>query len=163
MKARIRQNRFGNWYGYLGTRRVAAFGNSTTETAEQAAARWLREQTEGKVVVGRNDGTGPRVRFATVAAAEAYLGGLPNQQDVVAGAYFIDAPEELVNPPAAADFDVENHGSIFILQPLTPAAREWVSEHIADDAQWWAGGVVVEHRYIADIVEGALSDGLVVR
>lgn len=44
MKARIRQNRWSNWYGYLGSKRVEAFGNSSTETAEQAANRWLREQ-----------------------------------------------------------------------------------------------------------------------
>lgn len=40
---RIRQNRFDNWYGYIGTRRVEMFSNSSTETAEQAANRWLAE------------------------------------------------------------------------------------------------------------------------
>lgn len=46
-KARIGQNRFDNWYGYLGNRRVIEFGNSKTETAEQAAKRWLQEQEGG--------------------------------------------------------------------------------------------------------------------
>jgi len=44
-KVWIRQNVWGNWYGYQGGRRVAAFFNSTTETQEQAALRWLAEQT----------------------------------------------------------------------------------------------------------------------
>jgi len=41
MVRRIRQNRYDNWYGYLGARRVRAFGNTPEETAEQQAARWL--------------------------------------------------------------------------------------------------------------------------
>jgi len=40
-KARIRQNRFDNWYGYVGTRRVEAFGNSPTGSAEENAKAWL--------------------------------------------------------------------------------------------------------------------------
>ena len=39
-KRTIRQNRYDNWYGYLGGRRVRAFGASTTETPAQMAARW---------------------------------------------------------------------------------------------------------------------------
>lgn len=41
LKRRIRQNRYDNWYGYLGTQRVRAFGNTPEETAEQQAQRWL--------------------------------------------------------------------------------------------------------------------------
>ena len=58
------------------------------------------------------------------------------------------------------DFEVSCHGSIYIFTPLTPAAREWVAEFLPEDAQRWAGGVVVEHRFIADIVQGAQRDGL---
>jgi len=61
------------------------------------------------------------------------------------------------------DFVVENHGSIFLLRPLTPTARSWVDEHIGDNGyQPYYPTVVVEHRYIADIVRGAGADGLVV-
>jgi len=41
MKARIRQNAWDNWYGYLGRKRVMEFVNSSTETQEQQAKRWL--------------------------------------------------------------------------------------------------------------------------
>jgi hypothetical protein len=61
------------------------------------------------------------------------------------------------------DFLVENHGSIFLLQPLTPAANSWVDEYLPEDRMAFAGAVVVEHRYIADIVRGAIADGLAVR
>jgi hypothetical protein len=42
MKRRIKQNAWGNWYGYEGRRRVKAFGESVEWTAEQNAERWLR-------------------------------------------------------------------------------------------------------------------------
>ena len=59
------------------------------------------------------------------------------------------------------DISVINHGSIVILQPLSEAARGWFDEHIPDDALWFAGGLVVEPRYVEDILVGASEDGLV--
>lgn len=61
------------------------------------------------------------------------------------------------------DFFVLNEGTIFLLIPLTDAASTWVDEHLPEDAQWFGNGVVVEHRYIADIVQGIVNDGLVAR
>jgi len=67
------------------------------------------------------------------------------------------------NSPTQPDFVVENHGSIFLLKPRTPAARSWVEAHIGDNGyQPYFPTVVVEHRYIADIVHRAEADGLVV-
>jgi len=60
------------------------------------------------------------------------------------------------------DFSVSNHGSIFLLQSHTVEARAWVEEHVDPDHQEWAGGVVVEHRYIRDLVEGIVADGYTV-
>ena len=62
-----------------------------------------------------------------------------------------------------ADFEVSNHCTIFIFTRLTPTAREWVAEFLPEDAQRWAGGTVIEPRYISDVVTGVRSDGLVVR
>lgn len=61
------------------------------------------------------------------------------------------------------DFVVENYFTIFLLQPLTPAANAWIEASLPEDHQTFAGAVVVEHRYIADIVRGAIADGLVVK
>ena len=58
------------------------------------------------------------------------------------------------------DFQVDNHGSIVILVPLSPAATEWTDEHLPEDAMHWGAGIVVEPRYISDIVDGMLADGL---
>jgi hypothetical protein len=63
------------------------------------------------------------------------------------------------------DFSVENHGSIFLLRPLTDSAKSWVEEHIGEDngfQPYWPT-VVVEPRYVADIVEGMQNDGLAVQ
>jgi hypothetical protein len=60
------------------------------------------------------------------------------------------------------DFTIDNHGSIFILTPLTDDGDEWVSQHIPEDAMRWGRyGIVVEARYIDDIVEGIRDDGLI--
>ena len=63
------------------------------------------------------------------------------------------------------DFVVENHGSIFLLKPLTVLATSWVEEHIGEDNgfQPYFPIIVIEHRFIADIVDGILSDGLAVQ
>lgn len=59
------------------------------------------------------------------------------------------------------DMTFANHGSITIMTPLTPAAHDWVSEHIPEDAMTWGpSGIVIEHRYVLDIMQGVLSDGL---
>jgi hypothetical protein len=65
--------------------------------------------------------------------------------------------------PTKPDFVVENHGTIFLLQPFSPAANSWVEENLPEDRLTFDGAVVVEHRYIADIVRGAQADGLVIR
>jgi hypothetical protein len=58
------------------------------------------------------------------------------------------------------DFSFTDHGSVTILTPLTQDAREWVEQNIPEDAQRWAGGVVIEPRYAPNILEGLAGDGL---
>jgi len=64
------------------------------------------------------------------------------------------------------DFTVQNHGSIFLLVPETDAARTWCDENLPDNRMTLGttrgGPVVVEHRFIADIVSGIQADGLTV-
>ena len=61
------------------------------------------------------------------------------------------------------DFSVHNHGTIFLLRPHTERAHNWISEHISHDANVFGDAVVVEHRFIADVVSGIRTDGLEVR
>jgi hypothetical protein len=58
------------------------------------------------------------------------------------------------------DFLIENHGSVVLLQPLTIAAEDWLTEHTPEDAQHWGTSIVIEPRYVSDILNGIELDGL---
>lgn len=58
------------------------------------------------------------------------------------------------------DFTVRDEGSIFLLTPETPEADAWVAEHLPEDAMRFGKAVVIEHRYVSDIVDGIQADGL---
>ncbi len=63
----------------------------------------------------------------------------------------------------STDFTVLNAGSIFILNPITEKADAWVEEKITitEETQTWGQkGIVIEHRYVHDIIEGILEDKL---
>jgi len=62
----------------------------------------------------------------------------------------------------AIDFEVENCGTLFLLRPQTQIAEAWVNDNLPEDAQRFGYAVVVEHRYIGDIVQGIQNDGLTV-
>jgi hypothetical protein len=59
-----------------------------------------------------------------------------------------------------ADLLVHGGGTVYLLRPVSPAGAAWVDLHIPDDATWFSGAVAVEHRYIRDIIIGAVADGL---
>jgi hypothetical protein len=61
-----------------------------------------------------------------------------------------------------ADIMLSNHGSVWLVTPVTDAAREWIDDNVAADAQYFAGSLVVEPRYIAGIVRGMEEDGFTV-
>ena len=62
-----------------------------------------------------------------------------------------------------SDFDLADHGSIVLLTPRTPAAHDWTLEHIPEDAQRWGQcSIVIEPRYVADILWGIEDEGLTV-
>ena len=61
------------------------------------------------------------------------------------------------------DVEIENHGGdLWTITPFTNKAREWLKDNIATNAetQWWGDSLVVEHRYINDIVNQMDNDGL---
>jgi hypothetical protein len=64
------------------------------------------------------------------------------------------------------DFTLANHGSLFLLSPLNPSAKEWMNEHLpmdSEETQFWSGAIVIESPYASPIVDGIISDGLVLR
>ena len=60
------------------------------------------------------------------------------------------------------DFFCENHGSIFLLRPISPAAFAWIEEHLPPDRVTFGNAVAVDHRCIWAIIVGIQDDGLVV-
>jgi hypothetical protein len=61
------------------------------------------------------------------------------------------------------DILVENHGSVFLLRPVSPVGQTWLQENvIGDETQLFGNAVVCEPRYVADIVLGARGEGLLV-
>jgi hypothetical protein len=53
-----------------------------------------------------------------------------------------------------ADFTVADHGSIVLVTPLNDECRKFLEDHTAEEAQWYGGALVVEPRYLADLVTG---------
>ncbi len=60
------------------------------------------------------------------------------------------------------DFLCENHGSIFLLRPVSPASFDWIESHLPSDRITFGNAVVVEPRYVWAILVGLQDDGLVV-
>jgi hypothetical protein len=59
-----------------------------------------------------------------------------------------------------ADVQVEYHGSLWLVRPLTGAATAWLRENVAGDAQYFGKALAVEPRYIDDLVAGIIGSGL---
>jgi hypothetical protein len=58
------------------------------------------------------------------------------------------------------DFVVRGEGTIWLFNPLTPAAFQFLSEHIQEDAQYLGDSLAVEHRYVYDLLLGLREHGL---
>jgi len=67
------------------------------------------------------------------------------------------------SPTSSPDFICSGNGSLYLLRPLNQIiARLWIETHIHPEHQTFAGSVVVEHRYVWDVLRGILEDGLAV-
>jgi len=63
-------------------------------------------------------------------------------------------------PRAKADFQVVNHGTLYLLIPNTPRAKQWVTDNLPKDHMKYDDASVIEHRYIGDIIDGIQADNL---
>jgi hypothetical protein len=50
-------------------------------------------------------------------------------------------------------------GNLGLVYPQNAQAQEYLQEHVQEDAQWFGRGLVVEARYMADLVNGLRNDG----
>lgn len=60
------------------------------------------------------------------------------------------------------DFRVTNHGSLWAVQPLTDAARDWLTDNIVGENQWIAGALAVEPRYVEPLLGGITDAGFTI-
>jgi hypothetical protein len=60
------------------------------------------------------------------------------------------------------DLRVSIHGSISLFHSLTDIAREWMRAHCPADGdhRYFCGALVVEPRYVEDLLAHAIEDGL---
>ena len=58
-----------------------------------------------------------------------------------------------------ADFRIENHGSIFLLDPRNATAEAYLGDHVSEEALWFGGAVVVEPRYAGDLIQALQAEG----
>ena len=63
--------------------------------------------------------------------------------------------------PVTTDVLVANEGTVFLFNPLTARAKEWIEEHVQADAQWFGTTLVVEHLYAWGLAQGMKDAGLV--
>ena len=61
------------------------------------------------------------------------------------------------------DILVHNEGTVFLFNPLTARAKEWIEENVQADAQWFGTTLVVEHRFAWGLAEGMKDAGLVLQ
>jgi len=58
------------------------------------------------------------------------------------------------------DLLVCGEGTVYLLHASSRRGAAWIEDHLPGDAPRLGSGIAVEHRYIADIVRGAVADGL---
>ncbi len=64
-------------------------------------------------------------------------------------------------PTCNPDVLVNNVGTLYTFCPLTLRAKEWVDEHVQDDAQWFEYALIVEPQYVWGPARGMKDAGLV--
>lgn len=56
-------------------------------------------------------------------------------------------------------FQTENHGSVWLIRPLTDSAHEWLQATAPEDANFLGSALVVEPRYVMDVMDAAEEAG----
>ena len=58
------------------------------------------------------------------------------------------------------DVAIAPEGTLSLFYLLSPAAEEWVEFNVCGDRRFFAGALVVEHRFADDLARGMSNDGL---
>jgi len=66
-----------------------------------------------------------------------------------------------LKPQNKPDVLARNEGTVFLFNPLTSRAKEWMLHNVHPDSQWFGTTLVVEHRYAWALAQGMKDAGLV--
>jgi hypothetical protein len=56
-------------------------------------------------------------------------------------------------------FNIENHGSIVLVRPLSRDGAQWLQDTAPEDAQFFGDALCVEPRYIVGVCEAIIEVG----
>lgn len=57
------------------------------------------------------------------------------------------------------DIRFENHGTVWLAFPQTDRGQQWFDEHVSAEMAY-GKAIVIEHRFVGSIIEGAARAGL---
>jgi hypothetical protein len=76
----------------------------------------------------------------------------------------IETGAQQERPVPNPDLVFENHFSLFLIRPVSPAGQSWLDENVGDSETLTFGGAIVcEPRYVEPIYFGAVQAGLAVQ
>jgi hypothetical protein len=62
------------------------------------------------------------------------------------------------------DFSVVNHGSVVLVTPQSRKAKKFVNEQIVLDGwQWLGDSFAVEPRFVGNLLDGIIQEGMTVQ
>jgi hypothetical protein len=99
---------------------------------------------------------------AASARLAAFLFSVPDARSLE-GDTRMHSPQDdaAFNQTSNPDVLVNNVGTLYTFCPLTLRAKEWIDEHVQDDARWFGYALIVEHRYAWGLAQGMKDAGLV--
>lgn len=60
------------------------------------------------------------------------------------------------------DIAIRDEGSLFLIEPITDSAKDWLEYAMPSDTMTWSGSYVVEHRYVLYIIQDLIEQGFIV-
>jgi len=60
-------------------------------------------------------------------------------------------------------FEVENHGTIVLIRPLTDDVETWLRDNVDSEAQWFGRALACEPRCCQPLIEAMCEEGFVIQ
>jgi hypothetical protein len=114
----------------------------------------------------KNDETKRREVYSNVYSGFFYVliahirGFAPAVSDQARATTCKHRPSAMNRSVRKTDVWILPQGTLALVRPLTQRASEWIRRHAQDDFQWFGPAVVIEHHYLAKLLNGMIEDGL---